>query len=83
MIEFWYIFNTIWVYFIFREVTMFNTFEEAKNFIMQNDVKMIDFKMIDINGRWHHLTIPVERFDEDIMTAGTGREERHGIHSGS
>lgn len=72
MIEFWYIFNTIWVYFIFREVTMFNTFEEAKNFIMQNDVKMIDFKMIDINGRWHHLTIPVERFDEDIMTAGIG-----------
>lgn len=49
---------------------MFNTFEEAKNFIMQNDVKMIDFKMIDINGRWHHLTIPVERFDEDIMSAG-------------
>ena len=47
MIEFWYIFDTIWVYFIFREVYMFKTFEEAKNFIMQNDVKMIDFKMID------------------------------------
>ena len=51
---------------------MFKTFEEAKYFIKDNDVKMIDFRMIDINGRWHHLTIPADRFSEDIMTAGIG-----------
>ena len=51
---------------------MFKTFEEAKYFIKDNDVKMVDFKMIDINGRWHHLTIPADRFSEDIMTAGIG-----------
>ena len=51
---------------------MFKTFEEAKYFIKDNDVKMVDFKMIDINGRWHHLTIPADRFSEEIMTAGIG-----------
>ncbi len=51
---------------------MSNTFEEAKYFIKDNDVKMVDFRMIDINGRWHHLTIPADRFSEDIMTAGIG-----------
>ncbi|MCR5615507.1 MAG: type I glutamate--ammonia ligase [Saccharofermentans sp.] len=51
---------------------MFKTFEEAKYFIKDNDVKMVDFRMIDINGRWHHLTIPADRFSEDIMTAGIG-----------
>ena len=51
---------------------MLSNFEEAKNFIQENDIKMIDFRMIDINGRWHHLTIPVERFSEDTMKNGIG-----------
>ena len=33
---------------------------------------MIDFKMIDINGRWHHLSIPTARFTEDTMKYGIG-----------
>ena len=33
---------------------------------------MIDFKMTDLNGRWRHITIPVERFNEDIFTQGIG-----------
>ena len=33
---------------------------------------MIDFKMIDLDGRWRHITIPVERFTEDIFTYGIG-----------
>ena len=40
---------------------MLSNFEEAKNFIAENDIKMIDFRMIDLNGRWHHLTIPADR----------------------
>ena len=51
---------------------MFKTVEDVKKFVSKNDIKMIDFRMIDINGRWHHLTIPVERFSEDTMTAGIG-----------
>ena len=51
---------------------MLSNFEEAKNFIQDNDIKMIDFRMIDLNGRWHHLTIPADRFSESTMTAGIG-----------
>ena len=51
---------------------MLKTVKDVKKFIEENDIRMIDFRMIDINGRWHHLTIPVERFSEDTMTAGIG-----------
>ena len=33
---------------------------------------MIDFKMTDLDGRWRHITIPVERFDDDIFVYGIG-----------
>ena len=51
---------------------MLSNFEEARIYIDENDIKMIDFRMIDLNGRWHHLTIPAERFTESIMTEGIG-----------
>ncbi|MCR5327840.1 MAG: type I glutamate--ammonia ligase [Saccharofermentans sp.] len=51
---------------------MLSNFEEARIFINENDIKMIDFRMIDLNGRWHHLTIPADRFTESTMTAGIG-----------
>ncbi|MFA5528385.1 MAG: glutamine synthetase beta-grasp domain-containing protein, partial [Peptostreptococcales bacterium] len=38
----------------------------------KNSIKMIDFKMIDIGGRWRHITIPVERLNEDTMKYGIG-----------
>ncbi len=47
-------------------------YQEVKDYILKNDVKMVDFKMVDIEGKWRHLTIPSEHFDEDIMTAGVG-----------
>ena len=34
---------------------MFSTLHEVKEFIKVNDVKMIDFKITDIDGRWRHL----------------------------
>jgi glutamine synthetase len=51
---------------------MFKNFKEAKDFIVKEDVKMVDFMMIDLDGRWRHLTIPAERFEEDIMVSGIG-----------
>ena len=50
----------------------FKSFQEAKKYIEKNDVKMIDFMMIDLNGRWRHLTIPAPRFTERTMTDGIG-----------
>ncbi len=51
---------------------MFKTVKEAQEFIKANDIKMIDFKMIDIDGRWRHITIPSNRLNEDTMVYGIG-----------
>ncbi|MBQ4595541.1 MAG: glutamine synthetase beta-grasp domain-containing protein, partial [Firmicutes bacterium] len=51
---------------------MFNSFKDVKNFIKDNKIKMVDFMMIDLNGRWRHLTIPADRFTEDTMKNGIG-----------
>lgn len=51
---------------------MFNSLEEAKLFIKEEGIEMVDFMMIDLNGRWRHLTIPADRFTEDTMKNGIG-----------
>ncbi len=51
---------------------MFSQLSEIQNCCRKNDIKMIDFKMIDINGRWRHVTIPAERLDENVMKYGIG-----------
>jgi len=51
---------------------MFNTLEEARDYVEQNDVQMIDLKFTDLYGRWRHLTIPQGRFTSTLMEAGVG-----------
>lgn len=46
--------------------------EEILALCKENGVRMIDFKTVDLEGRWHHITIPVERFNEDTLTYGIG-----------
>ena len=46
---------------------MFKSLEEAKRFMESKDIKMVDFMMIDLNGRWRHLTIPADRLNEDTF----------------
>ncbi len=40
--------------------------------IKENDIKMVDFKMVDINGQYRHVTIPAGNFSEDTMKSGIG-----------
>lgn len=51
---------------------MFNSFQQAEEYIEQQGVKMLDFKMVDINGRWRHLTLPAESLTSQIMRYGLG-----------
>ena len=46
--------------------------EAIKKLCEENQIRMIDFKMTDIDGRWRHITIPVERFGENTFTQGIG-----------
>lgn len=51
---------------------MFKTLAEVKEFCAENDIKIVDFKVTDLPGRWHHLSIPVGRLSENILTEGIG-----------
>ena len=46
--------------------------QKIMNLIREKDIKMVDFKMVDINGQFRHVTIPAEDFSEDIMKNGIG-----------
>ena len=51
---------------------MFNSVSDVKEYVKKHNIEMIDFKMIDLEGRWRHLSIPVARFTEETMKAGIG-----------
>lgn len=50
------------------EVTnVFESVKEIQDFIKERRIEMVDFKMVDLEGRWRHLSIPVDRFTEKTM----------------
>lgn len=51
---------------------MFKNYEEVMAFCSDHSIKMIDFKMIDLTGRWRHLSIPTSRFSPDTLKYGIG-----------
>ena len=46
--------------------------QDILNLIQEHDIRMVDFKMVDINGQYRHVTIPAENFSEDTMRSGIG-----------
>ena len=51
---------------------MFKTAQEVMRYIKENGIRMVDFKMVDINGAFRHVTIPASGFHEDLLTDGVG-----------
>ncbi len=51
---------------------MFGSFDEALDYCNEHAIRMIDFKIIDLLGRWHHLSIPLGRFKPEILEYGIG-----------
>lgn len=51
---------------------MFKNAEEVIQYIRENDIQMVDFKMVDITGAYRHVTIPASRFSEDVLKNGIG-----------
>ena len=61
------------IYFLYLEGNfMAITVQDFMNMIEANDIKMIDFKIVDINGQYRHVTIPVQQFSADTLTSGIG-----------
>lgn len=46
--------------------------EDLLNLIKKQQIQMIDFKIVDINGQYRHVTIPAKQFSADILTDGIG-----------
>ena len=51
---------------------MQNRVERVLSLIKEKDIKMVDFKMVDINGQFRHVTIPAENFSEETLKSGIG-----------
>ena len=51
---------------------MAKTVQDIMRFIEEQGIEMVDFKMVDINGQFRHVTIPARDFNEEIMTEGVG-----------
>ena len=46
--------------------------KDIMTMIRENGIKMVDFKMVDINGQYRHVSIPAANFSEDTMKSGIG-----------
>ena len=51
---------------------MGKTVQQIMDMIKENGIKMVDFKMVDINGQYRHVTIPAQNFTPEIMRDGVG-----------
>lgn len=51
---------------------MFKEYSEIIKFCKEKDVKIIDFKIIDLEGRWHRLSIPVKKLNKRLFSEGIG-----------
>ena len=45
---------------------------EVVAFTKEKDVKIVDFKFMDLPGMWQHFSIPVHQFSEDSFEEGLG-----------
>ena len=46
--------------------------KEIVKFAREQNVEMVDFKVVDLIGRWHHITIPASQLTESTFTEGIG-----------
>ena len=51
---------------------MARTFNDVMQMVQEHKIEMVDFKMVDINGVFRHVTIPVSYFTENTMKDGIG-----------
>ncbi len=51
---------------------MFQSHTQAKSYILENEIEMVDYKFCDLWGRWHHLSLPTSQFTAELMEQGIG-----------
>jgi len=48
------------------------SFADLERRIEDEEIQFIDFRVVDLAGRWRHITIPAERFTEGLVRDGIG-----------
>ena len=51
---------------------MAKTAHDIMQMIREQDIQMVDFKVVDIDGQFRHVTIPAVHFNEETMENGIG-----------
>ena len=51
---------------------MKKTVNDIMQLIREQNIQMVDFKMVDIHGQYRHVTIPAKNFSESTMENGIG-----------
>jgi glutamine synthetase len=51
---------------------MFQDYSSVKQFLVDNDISMVDLKYTDLWGRWHHVTVPACQFTPSLIEGGVG-----------
>lgn len=51
---------------------MFQSLDDARAFIRDKAIEQVDLKFCDLWGRWHHVTLSANRFDDDLVRRGIG-----------
>jgi len=46
--------------------------QDVMALIREKEIQMVDFKMVDINGQYRHVTIPAKNFNKETMVNGIG-----------
>lgn len=49
---------------------MFGKVDEVRSYCAERGIEIMEFKIVDMTGRWRKLSIPAERFDERTLTEG-------------
>ena len=51
---------------------MAKSVQDIMQLIQDQNIQMVDFKMVDIHGQFRHVTIPAQNFNEETLTDGIG-----------
>ncbi len=62
---------------------MFGSIGEALKYIADQDVAMIDLKVVGVAGQWLHITIPAQNFTQKYFEEGVGYDGSSGAGFGS
>jgi glutamine synthetase len=51
---------------------MFHTYEQARRYMDEHNIQIVDMKFCDLYGRWHHLSVPISQFSPELLENGIG-----------